>query len=77
VLGLGPSVTLLKEQGYYNLVQNGGHKGPVLRPRCIGPKEGPCPNYDSILFNTTSAYLIRIVTYSTTVTLMKFLSHEM
>jgi len=26
-----------KEQGPYNLVQNMGHKGPVLRPRCIGP----------------------------------------
>jgi len=31
----GPSGTLLKEQGSYNLVQNMGHKGPV--PRCIGP----------------------------------------
>jgi len=28
----------------YNLVPNMGHKGPVLRPRCIGPK------YYSILF---------------------------
>jgi len=28
---------LLKEQGSSNLVQNIGHKGPVLRPRCIGP----------------------------------------
>jgi hypothetical protein len=27
----------IKEQGSYNLVQNIGHKGPVLRPRCIGP----------------------------------------
>jgi hypothetical protein len=34
----GPSGTLLKEQGSYNLVQNMGHKGPVLRPRCIGPR---------------------------------------
>ena len=34
---LGPSGTLLKEQGSFNLVQNMGHKGPVLRPRCIGP----------------------------------------
>ena len=33
----GPSGTLLKEQDSYNLVQNMGHKGPVLRPRCIGP----------------------------------------
>jgi hypothetical protein len=36
VLGMGPPGTLLKEQGSYNLVQNMGHKGPVLRPRCIG-----------------------------------------
>jgi len=28
---------LLKEQGSSNLVQNMGHKGPVLRPRWIGP----------------------------------------
>jgi hypothetical protein len=35
----GPSGTLLKEQGSYNLVQNMGHKGPVLRPRCIGPRK--------------------------------------
>jgi hypothetical protein len=27
-----------------------GHKGPVLRPRCIEPGEGPYPNYYSILF---------------------------
>ena len=33
----GPSGTLLKEQSFYNLVQNMGHKGPVLRCRCIGP----------------------------------------
>jgi len=50
VLGRGPSGTLLKEQGSYNLVQNRGHKGPVLRPRCIGPEEGPYPDYYSILF---------------------------
>ena len=37
MLVLGPSGTLLKEQGSYNLVQNRGHKGPVLRPRFIGP----------------------------------------
>jgi len=35
--GWGPSGTLLKEQGSYNLVHYWGHKGPVLRPRCIGP----------------------------------------
>jgi len=47
VLGVGPSGTLLKEQGTYNPAQNRGHKGPVLRPRCIGPREGPYPNYNS------------------------------
>jgi hypothetical protein len=26
-----------KEQGSFNLVQNMGHKGSVLRPRCIRP----------------------------------------
>jgi hypothetical protein len=34
---MDPSATLLKEQGSYNLVQNIGHKGPVLSPRCIEP----------------------------------------
>jgi hypothetical protein len=33
VLGVGPSGTLLKEQGSFNQVQNMGHKGPVLKPR--------------------------------------------
>jgi hypothetical protein len=45
----GPFGTLLKEQGSYNPAQNRGHKGPVLRPRCIGPGEGPYPNYYSTL----------------------------
>ena len=45
----GPSGTLLKEQGSYNLVQNRRHREPVLRPSCIGPREGPYPNYHSIL----------------------------
>ena len=47
VLGVG---AILKEQGSYNPAQNRGHKGHVLRPRCIGPGEGLNPNYDSILF---------------------------
>ena len=58
MLGVGPSGTLLKEQGSYNPAQNRGHKGPVLRPRCVGPREGLYPSYDStstsnthILFN--------------------------
>ena len=46
----GPSGTLLKEQGSYSLVQYWGHREPVLRPRCIGPGEGPYPTYHSILF---------------------------
>jgi hypothetical protein len=33
----GPSGALVNEQGSYNAVQNMGHKGPVLRPRCVGP----------------------------------------
>ena len=48
VLGVGPSGTLLKKQGSYNLIQNRGHRGPVLRPRCIGPGEGPYPNCCSV-----------------------------
>jgi hypothetical protein len=31
-----PCGTLLKEQGFSNLVQNMGHKEPVLKPRCMG-----------------------------------------
>ena len=38
MLGVGASGTLLKKQGSCNLVQNTGHKGPVLRSRCIGPR---------------------------------------
>ena len=49
---------MLKEQGSYNMVQNRGHKGSVLRPMCIGPGEGPYPNYNSILFYSESYYII-------------------
>jgi len=28
---------LLRERGSFNLVQNGEQKGPVLKPKCIGP----------------------------------------
>ena len=35
--GWRPSGTLSKEQGSYNPVQYWGHRGPVLRPRCIRP----------------------------------------
>jgi hypothetical protein len=37
VLGMGAIWNFAKGVGSYNLVQNMGHKGPVLRPRCIGP----------------------------------------
>jgi hypothetical protein len=30
-----PSGTLVQKQGYLDLVKNYGHKGPVLRSRCI------------------------------------------
>jgi len=36
--GWGPSGTLLKAQGSYNLEQCWGHRGPVSRRRCIGPR---------------------------------------
>jgi len=34
----GLSGNWLKEQSSFNLVQNMGHKGHVLRPRCIGSR---------------------------------------
>ena len=47
VLGVGAIWNFVKGTG---LVQNRGHRGPVLRPKCIGPGEGPYPNCYSILF---------------------------
>ena len=47
----GPSGTLLKEQDSSNLVQNKGHKGPVLRRRCIGPSRAQT----QILFYSSSS----------------------
>jgi hypothetical protein len=38
VLGMGAIWNFSKEQGYYNLVQNMGHKGHVLRSRCAGAR---------------------------------------
>ena len=55
VLGVGAIWNLLKEQGSYKLVENRGHKGPVLRRRCIRSGEGPNPN--TILFYSTGAWL--------------------
>jgi hypothetical protein len=34
---IGAIWNFAKGTGSLNLVQNMGHKGPVLRPRCIGP----------------------------------------
>ena len=53
VLGVGAIETLLKEQGSYNLVQNRGHKGPILRPRCFGPGRARTKIlFSSIQFNS-------------------------
>ena len=46
-MGRGETGTLFKEQGSHNLIQSMEHKGPVLRPRCIGP-EGLESSYFSI-----------------------------
>jgi hypothetical protein len=54
----GPSGTLVKEQGSYNLVQNMGHEGPVLRPRCIGPGRARIQIFYSILFYSILFYSI-------------------
>jgi len=43
---------LLKEQGSFNLVQNMGHIGPVLIPRCIGPGRART----QILFNSIQLF---------------------
>jgi hypothetical protein len=56
----GPSGTLPKEKGFSNLVQNMGHKGPVLRPRCIGP-ERLKPKYHSIQFNEHNYMVVKFV----------------
>ena len=54
---------MLKEQGSHNLVQNMGHKGSVLRPRCIGPGRArtqyhPIQYHNSIYHNSLSVYSI-------------------
>jgi hypothetical protein len=36
-LSIGAIWNFGKEQSSFNLVQNMGHKGPVIRTRCIGP----------------------------------------
>jgi hypothetical protein len=58
VLGVGPSGTLLKEQDSYNQVQNMGHKGPVLRPRCVGSGGARTPMvFYSILLHGAESFL--------------------
>jgi len=58
----GPSGTLIKEQGSYNLVQNGGNKGPVLRPRCIWPGRARIQTlFYSIQFNECKNRIQRIL----------------
>ena len=47
------SGTLLKEQGSYNLVQYWGHRGPVLRPRCIRPR-GSCTPFIILFYSVYS-----------------------
>ena len=44
VLGVGAIWNFVKETGLLYLVQNRGHKGCVLKPRCIGPRVGLNPN---------------------------------
>ena len=65
-MSFGTSTELLKEQGSYNLVQNRGDKGPVLRPRCIGSGEGPNPKYYSILYPQSILKSVKIFTTTLT-----------
>ena len=65
--GQWPCETLLKEQGSSNLGQNMKQKGPVWRPRCIGPGrlEPKCHSFTGIflicilcsLFCTTNIFI--------------------
>jgi hypothetical protein len=57
----GTSLALVKEQGSYNPVQNMGHKGPVLRPRCIGPVGAwtQIPFIHSVIISQMVSYPIR------------------
>jgi hypothetical protein len=50
VLGVGAIWNFVKGTG------NSGERTPVLRPRCIGPGEGPYPNCYSILFYCTPGW---------------------
>ena len=50
----GPSGALAKAQGSSNLVQDVGHKGPVLRPRFIGPGRARPHIFQSILLTLHS-----------------------
>jgi hypothetical protein len=49
---------MLKEQGSSNSVHNMGHKGPVWRPRCIGPGRARTQiPLNSIQFKASPTYL--------------------
>ena len=56
----GPSGTLVKEKGSSNLVQNMGHKGPVLRPRCVGPGRARTQMLLSIYQYSTLIFLLHL-----------------
>ena len=55
ILRIGTIWNFGKEQVSFNSVQNMGHKGPILRPSCIGAQKGSNPNtiqFNSIQFNS-------------------------
>ena len=64
LLGVGAIWNLVKGLGSYNMVQNRGHRGPVLKPRCLGPGEGLYPNCYSILLLLLLLLLIIIIEFN-------------
>ena len=54
----GPSGALAKTQAFLKLVQDLGHKGPVLRPRCIGPGRVQNRIFYSVQFYSLQSILI-------------------
>jgi hypothetical protein len=74
---------LVKEQGSYSPVQSMGHKGPVLRPRCIGPERArtQIPFY-SILptagVQTHNTYAVNVLfrVQISNAAMISYLSHE-
>jgi len=54
--------TSLKEQGSSNLMWNMGHKGPVLRPRLIGPGRVRTQIlFNSIQFNSIQTFVVNLL----------------